>query len=80
MEYLLSHFKNRQELDRAMANRIEEDDDLIVGTLEQITSFQLTEEKKVHGVSVSRESKKEEVKTRIKNKVDSKKTIISKQR
>lgn len=52
MIYSASQFSNRKELDRTLAGRVKEEDDLLQGSLEELSKLSLKPGKTVYGVPV----------------------------
>lgn len=78
MEYSASDYKNRHQLDQALKNRVEEDDDILVGTPPLLKKLHLKELQKVYGVVVTEQSKKTSIIERIATKLEKAKTIFQK--
>ena len=77
MEYYAAQFKNRRQLDSAMQNRLQEDDDIITGTLEELRNLHLKEGKLVYGVPAMLSTTKTSFITRLTKKILDKKTVFS---
>jgi hypothetical protein len=75
MQYNLLQFRNRKHLDLVIKTRIEEEDDVIFGTPEQLKKFHLVEGKKVYGVTAALTENKESVIERQIRKIENKQTV-----
>lgn len=76
MEYKLADFVDRAALDKLMRARIEEEDDVITGTDNELTERHLKPNMKVHGVPVVEKKQKTKVLSRLKDKFEKAKTRI----